>query len=357
MKIAIISPYTNTCPPLAYGGESYFWGLAKTLGEIGHEVHLFAPKGSLTPPNGFLHVIPNTEKGSIDYGIEVGIEKTYHDLFMACDVVHDCSLDHIVAERLRYLYGKREIINTINGRCYNMPRPPFNVITGSKAWQEDARSFGLNTEMIYWGIDTEFYTEGENKNNGREEWFLWIARFHPDKGLDLALDLAEFLGFELKVAGSTQFADHAEYGRKYIDRISQIKNVTYEELLLDSTHHERKRELYRKAYAFLYPVQYFECFGLVVAEAMACGCPVITTPNGAMPELVSDGNSGFICNSKNEFVTTIQKVLPRYNNSSRFHAGFNLRKHARTQAEKFSWRNASLEYEKLYQQVIEGKGW
>lgn len=342
MRIGLISPYTNPCPPVGYGGETYFWGLADTLGEMGHEVHLFAPRGSKTPTKGFLHIISSTERGVIRYDYEVRMEEEYHSLLMAMDIVHDCSYDHIAAERLWHLYGKRNIVNTINGRCYYMPRPPFNVVTGSKAWQKDAEEHGLKTEMVYWGIDTSFYTPVDDI---RGDYYLWLARFHPDKGLDLALDLAEELGFNLKVAGSMEFKDHEVYGKEYLRRIEGLPNVEYVPLPLDETHHERKRELYRHARAFLYPVNYFECFGMVVVEAMACGCPVITSDKGAMPELVRGGEDGFICKGKEEFKAAIEQwdLWPLGD--------------PRRKALMFSWQDAARGYEKLYQKVLEGYSW
>ena len=284
--------------------------------------------------------------------IEDWVERKYHDILMSMDIVHDCSLDHITAERLRYLYGKKEIINTINGSTYNIPRPPFNVVTGSKSWQQDALNSGLKTEMIYWGIDTDFYTP----NGEKEDYLLWIARFHPDKGLDIALDLAEILGFKFKVAGSLLFKDHQYYGKQYLKRIKTIPNVEYVPLPSDSTHHIVKRELYRKAKAFLYPVQYSECFGMVVMEALSCGTPVITTDRGAMPELVEDGKTGFICKSKLDFTNAINKI-DEYNRKSKIHPGFDLSKNCRKKAENFSWLKATEEYVKLYEEVIGGKTW
>ena len=60
MRIGLISTYTNSTPPLGYGGEVFYWGLAKSLADMGHEVHLFATGGSLTPPNGKLYLVPKT---------------------------------------------------------------------------------------------------------------------------------------------------------------------------------------------------------------------------------------------------------------------------------------------------------
>lgn len=354
MKIGFISTYTNRTPPSGYGGECYFWQLAKGLGEAGHEVHLFATGGSETPPGGYLHLIPSSKGGVLSNRIEYWLVETYKDLLLSMDVIHDCSLDKRTAEQLRHIHGYKPIVNTINGTVYCIPRPPFNIVTGSKFWQKDAKdSGGIDTEMVYWGTDTKFYTPEYEK----EDYLLWIARFHPSKGLDMALDLAEYLGFKLKVAGSLEFYDHAAYGAEYIKRIENIKNVEYVELPNDFTHHEVKKKLMQKAKAFLYPVMYKEAFGMVVTEAMACGTPVIATGNGAMPELIDHEVNGFICNNKREFAQVITERLPWFEEHKRFHNGFDIWKAAREKAEQFDVSKAVTAYEKLYTEVIGGKSW
>ena len=353
MKVTLVSTYTLPTPPIAYGGEVFYWHIANELGKRGHEVTLIGAGGSQCPFNGKVVYVPSTANGQIDYSKEDWIVRTYKEILMDSDIVHDCSLDHIVAEKLRHLYGKKEIINTINGHTYYMPRPPFNVVTGSKFWQEDAQKHGLKTEMIYWGVDTDFYTPGEEK----EDYLLWLARFHPDKGLDIALDMSEYLGFNLKVAGSLSFSDHQKFGQQYLDRIKNIKNVEYVQLPLDSTHQEAKRDLMRKARAFLYPVQYQECFGMVVAESMACGTPVIATKNGAMPELIEDGASGFLCETKRDFVEALTKKLPNFEELRRHHRGYDIWEGAREKALQFDVKKSVTEYEVLYQKVVEGYQW
>ncbi len=354
MKIAIVSPYTNPCPPPTYGGEIFYWHIANEMGKRGHEVTLIAPGGSEVPHNGKLLYSPATSNGMISYHIEDWIVDTYHKEMLEADILHDCSLDHIVAERMKYLYGKKAIINTINGSTYYMPRPPFNVVTGSKFWQTEAKTYGLNTEMVYWGVDTDFYTPLDGE---REDYLLWMARFHPDKGLDVALDLAEYLGFNLKVAGSMSFSDHKKYGMEYIKRIDGMKNVEYVDIPLDSTYHARKRDLMRKARAFLYPVKYNECFGMVVAEAMSCGTPVITSRNGAMPELVDNEMSGFLCADKSELANAITHRLPFYENHKQYHNGYDIWHSARNKALMFDVRRSVDGYEKLYEKVVQGEEW
>jgi glycosyltransferase involved in cell wall biosynthesis len=58
--------------------------------------------------------------------------------------------------------------------------------------------------------------------------------------------------------------------------------------------HEEKVELLARARAVLFPIDWDEPFGLVMAEAMCSGTPVIATPRGAVPEVVEDGVTGFI---------------------------------------------------------------
>ena len=65
------------------------------------------------------------------------------------------------------------------------------------------------------------------------------------------------------------------------------------EILLEITH-EEKADLLGRAKAVLFPIDWDEPFGLVMTEAMACGTPVIATPRGSVPEVIADGETGFI---------------------------------------------------------------
>ena len=65
-------------------------------------------------------------------------------------------------------------------------------------------------------------------------------------------------------------------------------------VVLSEIPHDQKVELLGKARAVLFPIDWDEPFGLVMTEAMACGTPVIATPRGAVPEVVADGETGFI---------------------------------------------------------------
>jgi glycosyltransferase involved in cell wall biosynthesis len=71
---------------------------------------------------------------------------------------------------------------------------------------------------------------------------------------------------------------------------------------------QQKTELLAGAAGLLFPVQWPEPFGLVMTEAMACGTPVIAWRNGSVPEVVADGETGFIVDSVKEMAAAVDRL-------------------------------------------------
>ena len=89
-------------------------------------------------------------------------------------------------------------------------------------------------------------------------------------------------------------------------------------------------------------INYEEAFGLGVVEALACGTPVIAINRGAMPELITDGETGFLANSVAEAVEAVEKV----NSISR--------RGCRESVEKrFSVDRMVEEYIRVYEKILE----
>ena len=72
--------------------------------------------------------------------------------------------------------------------------------------------------------------------------------------------------------------------------------------------HERKLELLAGASALLFPIRWNEPFGMVMIEAMACGTPVLAFPEGAAPEVVDHGRTGFLCDDEDAMVEAIGRL-------------------------------------------------
>jgi glycosyltransferase involved in cell wall biosynthesis len=77
---------------------------------------------------------------------------------------------------------------------------------------------------------------------------------------------------------------------------------------LGEVDHDRKMALLADATALLFPIRWNEPFGLVMIEALACGTPVLAFPEGAAPEVIEDGKTGFLCQDEAELAEAIAAV-------------------------------------------------
>jgi len=78
--------------------------------------------------------------------------------------------------------------------------------------------------------------------------------------------------------------------------------------VLDDLAHDAVLGVVAAARAMVFPIQWDEPFGLVMAEALACGTPVITRPLGAAPEIVRHGETGFLCDGVDEMVRAVREA-------------------------------------------------
>ena len=158
----------------------------------------------------------------------------------------------------------------------------------------------------------------------KSDYFITLARFHPDKGQAIAVKACRDLGYPLKMAGSVADLDKpnkvllelanplsryrglADF-RYYSDQIfpylldGVIENV-------GDISGERKMCLISHARALLFPIQWEEPFGMSAIEALACGTPVVAYARGAMPEIIEHGVNGFLAHNFTEFKRYMKQV-------------------------------------------------
>ena len=118
---------------------------------------------------------------------------------------------------------------------------------------------------------------------------VFLGRISPEKRPDLAIDIARRAGISIKIAAKVDRAD-LEYHEAVIRPLLDLPGV---EFLGELGEHD-KMTLLAGAKALLFPIDWPEPFGLVMIEAMACGTPVIAFRRGSVPELITDGVTGFI---------------------------------------------------------------
>ena len=336
MRIAVVSTTTYSAPPLSYGGEVFYWHLARGLCELGHDVTLYGAPGSKLPHNNCrcrLKYFPGTY-GRIDVGREHDGATWYYHEILANDLVVDCSHNHFIAETAGWYHrgqDDQKILVVLNGVTSNTPRcGPYNTVVGSEFWKKlllmgrtqffgtsfaDAMGISLVAippkhfaGVIHWATDTNFYVPSPTK----DDYFLWLSRPTAYKGLSDALEIAAWHKLHLKIVPGLGNAAHEEEFKSFEKGITLANNagarIEVVTLPLDSTHHQKKRELYQKAKALLYPIKSHEPFGLTVIEALSCGTPVLTYDMGAMPEILQPGVTGYICENLNEMIESIEEV-------------------------------------------------
>lgn len=165
-----------------------------------------------------------------------------------------------------------------------------------------ARSYGKNRFVLN-GLDPSDYVYSETK----DDCFLFMCAmdWHKDKGLDIALELSERMGFELIVAGTAK-------DRETISEVARMCERAGARYVGD-VRGPRKAELLARAKALLFPSRMNEAFGLTIVEALMSGTPVIASDNGACPEIVSD-EVGFVCSAREDYnraVERIDRIRPR----------------------------------------------
>jgi glycosyltransferase involved in cell wall biosynthesis len=137
----------------------------------------------------------------------------------------------------------------------------------------------------------------------KEDFVLWIGRMSPDKGPHRAIAAARAAGVPVVLAGPVQ-PGQEDYFAEEIEPHVDGSSVRY----AGEADSDAKRALYAAARGLLMPIRWPEPFGLVMVEAMACGTPVIAFPEGAAPELVIEGETGFLVDDEDAMAAAIARL-------------------------------------------------
>ena len=165
---------------------------------------------------------------------------------------------------------------------------------------------------------------------------VFLGRVEHIKGPHLAIQAARQAGKTIVLAGNVP-EGHQDYFDREIRPLVDGVHVRY----VGPVDDRQKNELLGRAAAFLMPILWDEPFGIVMAEAMACGTPVIGFNRASVPEIVDDGVSGFLVNDVNEMARAIGRV-----------ASIDRRACRAAVERRFSDRVVVEEYESLYRATL-----
>jgi glycosyltransferase involved in cell wall biosynthesis len=316
MKIAMVVPPWIKIPPKGYGGiEVLVSLLTDGLVEKGHEVGLFSVGTTETKGNLFsvfddemIHYLNKPTSSFLNVAAAHTLTSYMEIEKGGYDIIHD----HTWKEGLLCAqFIDIPVVHTLHSPIDGENKDFYKIFTKYKSDQIHFVSIsdfqqrclpGLNySRTIYNGLLIDKYPFVEKK----DDFFFFIGRFNPEKAPHLACEIAKRLDLNLILAGKVNEQDEKDYFNEYIEPYlsSKIK-------FIGEVDHwsKEKMDLFSKGRGYLYPIQWDEPFGITMAEAMACGTPVLTLKRGSTPEVVEDGVTGFVEEDLDGIVESMKQI-------------------------------------------------
>lgn len=322
----MLAPISWPLPPDGYGPwELVAYNLTEALVELGHDVTLFAAGGTTssadvvaTTPHA-LCTWPEAERarpqgfdrttGLLEGPPDARVLEEVH--IAACmeraargefDVVHSHLHVHaLVFSRLL----KCPLVSTLHGSAWVRATHPALLAYRDKPFvslSDAERRFRPELNWVA-TVHNGIRIEGFPFQRDKDDFLLFAGRMSPEKGPDAAVEIARRSGRKLVMAGLIEGRYRDFWDEKVAPHIDGTQ-VEYLGLLSQ----EDLAPWYRKAAAVLFPICWNEPFGLVAVEAQASGTPLIATRFGALPEIIVEGETGFVVDSIDEAVAAVRRI-------------------------------------------------
>ena len=298
----MLSPIAWRTPPVHYGPWELVTSLlTEELVRNGVDVTLFATADSITAAT-LRSVSPRGYEE--DHTIDAKVWECLH-IANCFDHADEFDLIHNQFDFLPLSYSgltETPVITTIHG--FSSPRimpvyKKYNRQTHYVSISNANRSPELDyIATIHHGIDTGNFTFNADPMG---DYMLYYGRIHPDKGTKEAVEIALALDIPLVIAGIIQ---DEEYYNSHVKPFLREGKIVY----IGSVGADRRDALLGNARLLVHPISFSEPFGLSIVEAMACGTPVVAFNKGSMPELISDGTTGYLVENKEEAIEKIKMI-------------------------------------------------
>jgi glycosyltransferase involved in cell wall biosynthesis len=358
MKIAHIAPPWIAIPPKNYGGtEIVVYNLVEEQVAQGHDVTLFAPADAKTSAK----LVSFFEKSLQSEGVPWSAHlKPYYHMYKSIEYVEEHDFDiihtHLSSSSDLYIFPLTAHLATPHVTTLHS-RFPFERVqawTGTAdanymewaqyvsmvAISESARSevpYPLNfVGVVHHGLPMQQFVPS---SKGGNDYFVWLGRFVSDKGTHHAIGVAKEAGIKLVLAGTID--RHQPEAVNYFHTMVKPHVDNDQIKYIGPVNMKEKIRLLSRARGFLNPIEWEEPFGMVMIEAMALGCPVISFARGAAPEIIVHRKTGFLVHDVEEMVRFVPRIGEIDRGLTRQYVERN-----------FSVRVMAEKYMKIYKRVI-----
>lgn len=355
MKIAIVTPLMVSVPPKKYGGiELIVDELARGLAKKGHKITVFCCGGSTIEQKGITRVetCPYPTREHIEENRQWELKQilTVLGRQKEFDVIHfnyepavfRFDIDGMVINFLDFFtvpvaltfHNTTEIQANVE-YYYNTLSLHRNEMIFVSENQRCPVSFFPNTKVIYNALPIEDFPMESNKEN----YLLFLGRITPFKGILEAIAVAQKTNIPLVIVAKVDPVDKDFYEKEVKEKIDG-KLIRF----VGEADFAGKIEYLKKAKCLLFPILWEEPFGLVMAEALACGTPVVAFRRGSVPEIIQDGVNGFIVDNVDEMAEAVGKTDTIYAEKCR-----------ESVENRFSVKRMVDEYESVFKEIGKNK--
>ncbi|GIH21065.1 glycosyltransferase family 4 protein [Rugosimonospora africana] len=304
----VVPPWYEV-PPLGYGGVEVIAGaLVDALVARGHEVTLFgAGSRTGTAASHFIASNPSLQHARLGQLLPALVHTARVNKLMSegeYDVVHDHTTDGPVTAAMR----KAPTVVTVHGIVNSDLGDFLDALGDSVRLVAISRSQRQSRPSLPWAATVHNalpYVDPVDAPQRHDGPVLWLARFSPDKGPDLAIQACREAGLPLVLAGKASEPSEAKYLEEEIRPM--LRDDDDIQLLADADRTVTDK-LLAEARCLIMPIRWDEPFGMVMIEAMAVGTPVVALSRGAVPELIRDGLTGWVRGRPEDLPAALHRI-------------------------------------------------
>ena len=339
MRIAQVSPLIESVPPQLYGGtERVVSYLTEELVRMGSDVTLFASGDSITSAE-LVPVCPQ----AIRLAPRPCDALAYHMLQLGLVSRRAAEFDllHFHIDYLHYPFSRQlrvPSLTTLHGRL-DLPdlhplysefsEMPLVSISDS---QREPLPWANWQATVHHGLPEDLYAPSFEPG----DYLAFVGRLSPEKRPDWAIEIARRAGLPLRIAAKVDAADRAYFESTVVPLLRQ-PHVE----MVGEVGDAEKGPFLAGARALVFPVDWPEPFGLVMIEALACGTPVIAFRRGSIPEVITDGVTGFVVDSLDDAVAAAAKTVELERRQCRL-----------AFLGRFSARRMAADYLAIYERIV-----